>query len=119
MQLGNGAVAGTISARDLSNTGYIAIYGGSTGQSLFSVAADAPATWTGTVNISGDGLLEFGGTGQIGSIASGAQIALQGTQAFVAAAGIGTAGNTALTGLTSNAGYLTLQSGAALPQAAG
>ena len=51
------------------------------------------------VNISGDGLLEFAGTGEISTIASGAQINLYGADALIAAAGVGTTSDTALTGL--------------------
>ena len=112
--MGDGYGASTLTAQDLSNTGTIGIQAASTNQTLLSVAADAPSTWTGTVDICGNGLLEFGGTSQIGAIGSGAQINLDGPQAFIAAAGLGTGGNTALTGLTSNAGGLTLQDGATL-----
>ena len=73
VQVGNGYVAGTVTAQGLSNTGTIGIYGTSDDQALLSVVADAPPTWTGTVNIDGNGLLEFGGTSQIGTIASGAR----------------------------------------------
>ena len=50
------------------------------------------------VNLGGDALLEFGGTASIGTIASGATLNIDGTQAFVAAAGVGTASNSGLTG---------------------
>ena len=39
----------------------------------------APATWTGTVNLAGDALLEFA-SGEIDSIATGAQLTLNGAQ---------------------------------------
>ena len=81
-------------------------------QALLNItAAAAPSTWTSEVNISGDGLLEFAGTGEINTIASGAQINLYGADALIAAAGLGTTSNTALTGLTSIAGHLQLQDG--------
>jgi hypothetical protein len=119
MQVGNSSLATTVASQDLSNTGRIDIDGGSTNQALLSIAAAAPATWTGTLNVSGNGLLEFGGTTGIGAIAGNAQINLFGPQAFVAATGVGTTSNTALTGLTSNAGQLQLQSGAALTTTTG
>jgi hypothetical protein len=119
MQVGNSGLATVVSAQGLSNTGRIDIDGGSTGQALLSIAAAAPATWTGTLNVSGNGLLEFGGTTGIGAIGSNAQINLFGTQAFVAAAGLGTTSNTALTGLATNSGQLLLQSGAALTTTTG
>ena len=113
VQVGNGYVAGTLTAQGLSNTGTIGIYGTSTDQALLSVVGDAPPIWTGTVNVSGNGLLEFGGTSQIGAIASGASISLDGTQAFIAAASLGTAGNTALTGTRQQCG-LALDQGRGL-----
>ena len=119
MQVGNNNLASTATALGLNNTGRIDVDGGSTNQALLSIAAAAPSIWTGALNVSGDGLLEFGGTSGISAIASGAQINLFGTHAFIAAAGVGTTSNTALTGLTSNAGQLQLQSGAVLTTTGG
>ena len=120
VQIGNGSLATTVTAQNLSNTGRIDIDGGSTNQALLNVTgASAPSTWTGTLNIYGNGLLEFAGTGSIGSIAGGAQINLSGTHALVAAAGVGATSNTALSALASNAGQLTLESGAAVTTTSG
>ena len=106
----------TVTAQGLSNTaaGEINIDGGSTNQALLNItgAAGAPATWTGILNISGDGVLEFS-SGSIGTIASGAEIILSGSEAWVADEGALT-GNTALSGLSNIAGELALQDGASL-----
>src|SRR5208282_1388707 len=59
--IGDSNVATTVTAEGLSNTGRIDIDGGSTNQALLDIAAAAPASWTGTVNVSGNGLLEFTG----------------------------------------------------------
>ena len=114
IQIGDGSVAATVSAAGLSDTGQIVIQGGSTNQALLKVAAAAPSSWTGTVTLSGNGLLEFGGTSEISAIASGGEINLYGPQALVAAAGLGTTSDTALSALTSNAGQLLLQDGGTL-----
>jgi hypothetical protein len=119
VQIGNYNVATTVTAQGLSNTGTINIDGGSTNQAVLDIAAAAPATWTGTLNVSGDGLLEFAGTSGIGAIASGAQINLSAPDAVIAAAGLGTGSDTALTGLASNAGQLQLQYGATLTTTGG
>src|SRR5579863_8319428 len=119
VQVGQGSLAATLTAQGLSNTGRIDIDGGSAAQAVLDIAAAAPSTWSGTLNVSGMGLLEFGGTAGIATIASGAQINLSGPQAFVAAAGLGTTSDTALTGLATNAGQLQLQGGASLTTTGG
>ena len=114
--IGNGSQATTVTAQGLSNTaaGTIDIEGGSTNRALLNItgAAGAPTIWTGTLDISGDGVLEFN-NGTIGTIASGAEIYLSGSEAWVADAGALT-GNTALSGLSSIVGELILQNGASL-----
>ena len=118
--VGNNSLATTVTAQGLSNTGTIDIKGGnSSNQALLDIAASAPSTWTGIVNISGNGLLEYDGSSGISAIASGAQINIFTSAGFVAAAGLGTTSNTALTGLTSNAGQLNLQDGATLTTTGG
>ena len=122
LQVGNNNLATTVTAQGLSNTGRIGIDGGtsSSQEALLNVTnAGAPSTWLGTLNVSGYGLLEFAGTSGISSIASGAQINLFTSQGFVAAAGLGTSSNTALAGLSSNAGQLQLQSGTTLSTTSG
>ena len=115
VQVGNNGPATTVTAGGLSNTGRIDVDGGNTNQAVLDViSASAPSTWSGTVNVNNDGLLEFAGTGGISTIAAGAQINLFGADALVAAAGLGTTSNTALTGLSSILGQLSLQDGATL-----
>ena len=119
IQIGNnGGAVGTITAAGLDNTGTIDIAGnGNTSPDLMNITAAAPSTWMGTLNINGDGELEFA-SGEIATIAAGAQINLSGPQAWVADAGAVT-GNTALTGLTSIAGQLQLVNGASLTVSSG
>jgi hypothetical protein len=53
-------------ARGLDNTGTIDIQGGGTQQASLKITSQtAPATWSGTVNVTGDALLEFAGSGGI------------------------------------------------------
>ncbi|HEV8679644.1 MAG TPA: hypothetical protein VGQ90_09740 [Stellaceae bacterium] len=106
----------TVSAAGLANTGYINLAGGS-GTSTYQATLDitagaAPSLLTGTLNLSGNALVEFV-SGGITGIAAGSQLVLNGATAFVALTG-NTGGNSALTGLASNAGTLDLESGAAL-----
>jgi hypothetical protein len=66
----------------------------------------------GTANLTGDALLEFA-SGGISSIASGAQLTVSGANARVADAN-STGSNSALTGLSGNAGTFILSSGTTL-----
>jgi hypothetical protein len=115
----------TVTAAGLSNSGTINIACNSTLGTTHQVSlevevvAAAPATWTGAVNLSGDALLQFTGTSQIGAIGSGAGIAITGPQAFVAAAGINSTSISALSGLSSNAGDFELASGASVTTGGG
>ena len=115
----NGGAVGTITAQGLDNTGTIGIAGnGNVSPDVMNITEGAaPTTWSGTLNISGDGQLIFA-SGEIGTIASGAQINLSGPQAWVADTGSVT-GNTALSGLTGNMGQLQLANGATLTTSAG
>ena len=106
--------ATTVTAQALVNTGTIGIAGSATKKATLDILAAAPATWTGAGFLSGDALLEFGGTASITGIGSTAFLDIDGPQAFVAAAGVGTGSNSALTGLASNAGTFRLRRGAAL-----
>ncbi len=99
----------TVTAAGLSNTGTIALAGGSAQSILHSTAA-APATWTGTAALSGDALLEFA-SGGITRIASGASLSLGGSHSLVALSTTPTS-DSALTGLATNAGNLTLEGSA-------
>ena len=106
--------ATTVTAQGLVNTGSIGIAGSATKQATLDIAAAAPTTWTGAAALSGDALLEFGGTDSVTDIASNAFLDIDGPQAFVAAADVGTGSNSALTGLAGNAGTFRLRRGAAL-----
>ena len=79
---------------------------------MLDITSVAPSNWTGTVTLNGQALLEFG-SGEIASIAPGAEIYLASPDAYIANAGA-TASNSALTGLASNAGDFELQDGAAV-----
>ena len=111
VQVGGGGASGAVDAQDLANTGRIVLYGGST----FDVTGSAaPGTWTGTVDIDDSGLLEYAGSSQITSIGSGAQLNINTSTGYLADAGLGLGGNTALGGLDDNAGQLSLQNGASI-----
>jgi hypothetical protein len=114
--IGNSGIsqATIVTAAGLSNTGTIEIQGSATKQAALEIGSAAPSTWTGRADLFGDSLLQFGGTSQISTIGSGAQITLTGPQAYVAAAGINSASNSALRGLTSNAGTFGLANGASV-----
>ena len=108
--------SGTISANALDNTGTISLTGnisaGNTQQAILDIAGAAPSAWSGTLSLNGQALLEFG-SGEIASIAPGAEIHLASPDAYIADAGAA-ANNSALTGLTSNAGDFELGDGAAV-----
>jgi Ca2+-binding RTX toxin-like protein len=109
----------TVSATGFSNLGAINLTGNSVTSSAIHVAAAAPATLTGSLVLSGDlfGLTNAGKTliefasGSIAKIGAGATLGLFGPQAFLADTG-NTNSNSALTGLTANAGNFVLKSGA-------
>jgi fibronectin-binding autotransporter adhesin len=117
LDIGNAGLTASsvVTATGLSNSGTISLVGNGAAQAGLNITgATAPATWTGTANLSGNALLQFAGTSQIGAIGSGAAISINGPQAFVAAAGINTTSNSALSGLSSNAGTLDLVNGASV-----
>jgi autotransporter passenger strand-loop-strand repeat protein len=103
-----------VSADQLVDTGSITIYGGvgsSTAQGILNVSGSAaPAALTGNLTLYGNALVEFDG-GSIGAIAAGGSVVLAAANAHIADAGA-TGSNSALTGLTSNAGSLQLGGGA-------
>ena len=68
----------------------------------------------GEIDIDDNALLEYTGSSQISSIASGAQININTSSGYLADAGLGLSGNTALEGLADNAGQLSLADGALL-----
>src|SRR5262249_19073223 len=75
-------------------------------------AGAAPGTLSGSFNLSGNALLQFG-SGSLTGIASGSQVSLSGAQAQINDSG-GSGSNSALTGLASNAGTLTIANGVSL-----
>ncbi|HEY1707953.1 MAG TPA: hypothetical protein VGG10_06790 [Rhizomicrobium sp.] len=103
-------------AAHLANTGTINLFSseGSANLAFVNDAGDAaPTTLQGqSLNLVGNALLEYG-SGGIQAIARGAQITIDGTQAFIADAAK-TASNSALAGLTSNTGTLSLSDGATI-----
>ena len=63
--------ATTVTAKGLANTGTINLFGGTATRATLDINATAPATWTGSANLSGDALLEFA-SGMITAIGSDA-----------------------------------------------
>ena len=125
--IGNGSLIAptevTAASLDDSATGVINLAGnwtsGTTERTTLDIAGAAPTTWSGTLNVTGDALLEFG-SGSIVDIASTGSISLGGlpisggagvgAQSFIADASDPTA-NGALSGLANNAGTLRLEDG--------
>ena len=107
----------TLSASDkvttalLVNTSYIFLTGSSTKQALLDVTGSAgfgtAGLLTGYVYLTGDSAIEFG-SGQITSLASGAQLYLTGNDAFIEDS-TKTGSNSALAGLSSIAGDVQLE----------
>ena len=124
VDVGNNGMSGaaTLTATGLANSGGTINVQGA-GSNLASVTlTNGVGNWTGTLNLDtagslGDALFVNGGTG-ITSIASGGQIEVNGTNAFLATSG-NTGSNSALTQLSSNAGNFALHSGAQLTTTTG
>ena len=112
--IGNSALttATTVTAKGLANTGTMNLSGGASTRATLDITAAAPATWTGSANLSGDALLEFA-SGMITSIGSGGEISRSGTKTLVAVSTTLTS-NSALNGITSNAGTFVFSNGAGL-----
>jgi hypothetical protein len=91
-----------VTAESLDNTGLIDLDGGPAGVTL-DITGAAPATLDGALTLTGDSLVEFASGSTITAIANGAELELNGSDAFVADAGTLTS-NSALD-LASNAGY--------------
>jgi hypothetical protein len=111
----------TVTAKGLVNSGIISLFGNSsTAQVLVSVAG---ASGFGTAGVLSGGVTESGYAqihflgGQIGNVASGATLDLEGAHAFVSEGAV--AGNSALDGLNNVAGDLVLNSGAKVTTTAG
>lgn len=107
----------TLSASDkvttalLVNTNTISLTGSTTKQALLDVTGSAgfgsAGLLTGYVYLTGDSAIEFG-SGQITSLASGAQLHLTGNDAFIELS-TKPGSNSALAGLASNAGEVQLE----------
>ena len=82
------------------------------------ITASAPATWTGTVDLTGDALLEFTGTTGITAIGTSADITLNGPAPRVALSS-NLATNSALASLATNGGTFVLENGASLATTVG
>jgi filamentous hemagglutinin len=119
LQVGNGNItrATAATAAKLTNTGTIDLFGGiaangGSARASLGIGAAAPSVWVGRAELSGNALLKFG-SGTIQTIGSGANLSIDGAQAFVANAAKPTS-NSALTGLTTNSGSFSLSDGATL-----
>ena len=102
----------TLTAAALDNTGIFDVTAtGETAADTASVLLAAAAgfgtagTVTGQVNLDGNVLISFAGGGEIGTIASGAQLVLEDGVSVIDAGGTA---NSALSGLTLNAGELSV-----------
>jgi hypothetical protein len=104
------SAASTVQAAGLASSGEVDLYGSSTAQATLDLAA-VPYGF-GTVNLSGDALLEFN-SGQMTVIVKHSKLSLTGPGAFVADAS-DTSSNSALTGLMHNYGELDLEDGASV-----
>ncbi len=111
------AKATTVTAAGLANTGTINLTGGAAALATLDITVAAPATWTGTADLSGDALLEYK-SGGITALGSGADLTLNGAKGLVALSTALTS-DSALSGLASNAGVLSLENGASLTTAVG
>jgi len=100
----------TVTVAGLDNTGSINLWGnetlGTKNQATLNITGAAPSALTGAIYVHGDSDLEFA-SGGITSIAYGATLQLDGAQARVSI-GAGKT-NSALTGLSSNAGLFDLE----------
>ena len=142
LDIGNAGLqeATTVKAAALANTGTISMNEGTAQTATLDITGAAPATLTGnyqlsgdavveftsgaapttlsgTYNLSGNALLEFA-SGGVTAIGSSASVTLNGPKAVVALSGKTTT-DSALTGLTSNAGVLVLEDGPALTTTVG
>ncbi len=108
---GNLGANDTLIAAALTGTGSVGLYG-STNQATFDIAAAAPTTLAFDLSLYGHSLLQYG-SGQVGTIDSNITLLLDGPDALIADASA-TGSNSALTGLTDNAGTLRIINGASV-----
>jgi hypothetical protein len=103
----------TATAVSLNNTGTLNLSGSRGGKTTLDLTGGAaPSILASTITLAGNSLLEFA-SGGISSIISSGKLVLNGAGSFVADAS-DTTHNSALTGLTSVAGDLELDNGAAV-----
>ena len=114
------SAADTITAGHLVNTGSINVFAGSGPTGALATIDDtgdaAPSMLLGSLSLSGNAVFDFGAGGGVVSVGSGATLSLGSADSRLTTSG-DLSGNTALTGLVSNAGTLSLN-GAALVSAA-
>ncbi len=109
----------SVTASHLTNSGTIALLGGTSFRaSLVDTHDAAPSVLSSGVSITltGNAVLQFA-SGTVTAISAGAQLILDGTHAHIGDHGQ-TSKNSALTGLDSNAGILVLGNGAAIANSA-
>jgi hypothetical protein len=113
--------ASVVSAASLDNTGLLALSGGdATAKVILACAAGTDGSagvLTGDIQLSDLALLEFS-SGSIAAITASAVLLIDGSAAFLANAQ-NVSSNSALKGLTSNAGELDLEDGASLTTSSG
>jgi hypothetical protein len=103
----------TLTTHALNNTGSILLEGRSGAQATLNVTAGAaPSTLTGSIHLRGTSLLEFA-SGGIGTVAASGSVIVEGANSFVADSGQ-TSSDSALTGLSSNAGRVEFDNGSTL-----
>jgi hypothetical protein len=115
VDIGNRSItaATNVSANQLINTDLLQLTGSDTVLASLKINAAAPATLAaGSYDLTGDALLQFS-AGGITAIASGVSLSLDGAHSRVAIAKTPSS-NSALTGLTSNAGGFDLADGASV-----
>jgi hypothetical protein len=119
LSIGNDSMTKTseVIAKSLDNSGQLTLTGGdaTTAQALIDITGaagfGAAGALGGTVNLTGHSAIEFA-SGEISTIQSDATLSLDGPHAFIETGG--TNSNSGLTGLTSNAGYLSISGGVLL-----
>jgi hypothetical protein len=118
LRIGNATLSASdeVTAASLDNTGQIRLLGSSANQALLDVTGRAgfgtAGVLTGNVQLTGDSAIEFK-SGQITSLAAHAGLHLNGNDAFIEdSTALGK--NSALTGLSSVAGTLSLDNGASV-----
>lgn len=113
LSIGNAAIvqAASVKAAALVNSEFATVnLTGGAAQARLTLTEAAPSTLLGRFNLLGDALLQFGGTAGVNGIGRNAALSLDGKDARVNNAAVGS--NTALASLGSNAGTFSLANGA-------